>query len=69
MAASAPDMQEWAGLQHAAPVLQQGLCRVVRYHSGTPDASAITLEGIIISKVWPPSAEEIDAGSFSSTAK
>jgi hypothetical protein len=41
--------QEWAGLQGAPPVLQQGLCRVVRSLSG--DTGAITLQGVIMAKV------------------
>jgi hypothetical protein len=43
-------LQEWAGLQHAAPAIQQGMCNAVRRLSGEA-ATAITLDGTIIAKV------------------
>lgn len=47
---STSHLQEWAGLLHAAPALQQGLCHAVRRLSGDA-ATAITLDGVVIAKV------------------
>lgn len=49
-------VQEWAGLQCAAPALAQGLCNAVRRQSGDSNAAQITLEGVIIAKVTPLSS-------------
>jgi hypothetical protein len=43
-------LQEWAGLQHAAAAIKQGLCNAVRRLSGEA-ATAVTLDGVIIAKV------------------
>jgi hypothetical protein len=43
-------MQEWAGLQGAAPALQQGMCNAVQLHSEEGGVS-ISLDGVIVSKV------------------
>ncbi|WIA18905.1 hypothetical protein OEZ85_003577 [Tetradesmus obliquus] len=54
---------EWAGLQHAAAALKQGLCNAVRRLSGEA-ATAITLDGIIIAKARCEKMDRTTAEDF-----
>ncbi|WIA39202.1 hypothetical protein OEZ86_005327 [Tetradesmus obliquus] len=54
---------EWAGLQHAAAALKQGLCNAVRRLSGEA-ATAITLDGIIIAKARCEKMDRATAEDF-----